>query len=252
MTRSPRYKTSLVLLGSLLLATGFQGVSRAVVVTDTQIKDQVTAHVKEQLGTMVSKADQPYVSVVIPQVPTAPFDFPEATKLSDVKITVTSRLGATYSDRGIVQVSLKDAHHHREIGVPVLISVKKPVWVTKNVINANEPLRAADFSLETKDVSHSYTYAVGADRDLGTYIARVNLRPGEILDARKMVIPPDVTYNNEVRILISNGNGMTVTVPGIALANGRVGETIRVRQAVYQRKYYSARIIDRNQVLVEL
>jgi flagellar basal body P-ring formation protein FlgA len=140
----------------------------------------------------------------------------------------------------------------RDVGVPVKISIKKPVWVVKNIVNANEPLKMSNFSLQIRDVSHGYSYLVGQERNLSTYVARVSMRPGEILDARKIVIPPDVTYNDAIRILISSSNGMTISVPGIALANGRIGETIRVRQSVFQNKYYSAKVIDKNQVLVEM
>lgn len=253
MTRQAFLKPSLSLIASLTLAMGVQSAGLAATVTENQVKEKVIAHVQEKLAAMVSQADQKNVIVSVTRVPAAPFHFQQAKTAGDVEITVTSRLGENYSERGIVQVSLKDqADNHREIGVPVHIQVKKPVWVVKNTINANEPLRASDLSLQTKDVSHCYSYAVGNERNLGTYIARVNLRPGEILDARKMVIPPDVTYNSSVRILISNGDGMTVTVPGIAMANGKVGEMIRVRQAVFQRKYYSAKIINKNQVLVEI
>lgn len=251
MIRLASQKLNLSLVASLLLTIGVQGFNVAATVTEDQVKAKVITHVQEKLATMVSKADQGNVSVSITKVPSAPFNFPQA---EEVEITITSRLGETYSERGIVRVSLNDKQHdtHREIGVPVQISVKKPVWVVKNAIGANEPLRTSDLTLRLKDVSHCYNYAVGEERTIGHYIARVNLRPGEILDARKMVIPPDVSYNSSVRILISNGDGMTVTVPGIALSEGKIGETIRVRQAVYQRKYYSAKIIDKNRVLVEM
>ncbi len=254
MTRIALKSALFSLAGVLLgLCGGLWHSSEAVVLTEGQIKDKVVAHVQEKVAQVVDPADAKNISVSIIRVPAAPFDFPAAKTPQDIKISITSRLGEVYSPRGIVQVSLQDGSgHQREIGVPVQIIIQKPVWVIKNVVNANEPLRASDFSLQSKDVSNCYNYAVGADRNLGTYLARVNLRPGDILDARKIVIPPDVSYNSPVRIFMSNGDGMTVTVPGIALANGKIGEIIRVRQAVFQRKYYSAKIVDKNKVLVEM
>jgi flagella basal body P-ring formation protein FlgA len=246
-------KTNLTLIAALFVVMGSQSISGAATITEDQIKEKVIAHVQEKLGTMVSKSDQTNVSVTIPQVPGGPFNFPQAETIKDVHITVTSRLGESYTERGIVQVSMQDKqNHHRDIGVPVQISVKKPVWVVKNTISARQPLRTADLMLRLKDISHCYNNAVSAETNINQYIARVNLHPGEVLDARKMVIPPDVTYNSSVRILISNGDSMTVTIPGIALSDGKIGDTIRVRQAVYQRKYYSAKIIDRNSVRVEM
>lgn len=253
MTRQSVSRTLFSLMAGLTLAISLTGLGHALNVTEEQIKAKVTAHVQEKLAGMVSAKDQQNVSITVGRVPSAPFNFPETTKAEEITIDTTSRFGDIYSDRGVVQVSITDKQdNHRNIGVPVQVSVKKPVWIVKNPINANEPLRPSDLTLKLKDVSQCYSYAVGEERNLPQYIARVNLRPGDILDSRKMVIPPDVTYNSEVRIFMSNGDGMTVTVPGIALSNGRIGETIRVRQAVFQRKYYSAKIIDKNQVLVEI
>ncbi len=241
-----------------LMATGIaltvgSQAARAVVLDAPVIEQKVLVHVREQLATQVSKTDQSYVSVRVIKVPAAPFDFPTLTKADDIKITATSPLAENYSDRSIVRVHMETPDgHSRDIGVPVSITVKKPVWVVKNPVNANAPLSASDLSLETRNVSQTYSHTVGQERDLSRYIARVNLQPGDVLDSRKIIIPPDVRCNDEVRILLNSNDGMTVTVPGIALSNGRIGETIRVRQTVMQRKYFTAKIIDKNRVQVDM
>lgn len=250
----PTFKNlSLLLVGATLLGGNLWGASEAATVTESQIKEKVTAHVQNKLQTLVSKDDRQYVSIQILKVPSAPFEFPTAKTAEDVKISTESPLGGVYSERSVIRVQMTATDgSSREIGVPVQITIQKPVWVIKTPINANEPISPMNLSLETRDVSHGYSYAVGKERNLNTYVARVNMRPGEVLDARKLTIPPDVTYNDTVQILITNDSGMTITVPGIAMSNGKIGEMIRVRQSVYERKYYSAKVIDKNQVQVEI
>ena len=244
---------SLLLAGAALLCGNLWGASQAAQVTEALIRDKVTAHVQDKIQTLVSPEDRKYVSVQVMKVPSAPFDFPTAKTAQDVKISTESPLGSMYSERSVVRVQMNAVDGgSREIGVPVQIVIQKPVWVVKSPINANEPISPMNLSLQTRDVSHGYGFAVGQERNLNTYVARVSMRPGEILDARKLVIPPDVTCNDTVQILITNDNGMTITVPGIALSNGKIGEMIRVRQSVYERKYYSAKVIDKNQVQVEI
>jgi flagella basal body P-ring formation protein FlgA len=227
----------------------------------------VTAHVREKIRNRQAGDAQntgetnPTVSdpaatdekivISVLQTPGAPFHFPGS---GAVRITLSSSAWEqSWSDRGIVRVRLEDdAGHSRELGVPVAIRIQKPVWVVHQPVSANAPLRAIDFTRTVRDVSQGYETAVGAERDLNAYIARVNLNPGETLDIRKITIPPDVRYNDDIRILFRHDNGMTLSLPGVALANGRVGQTIRVRQSLYRRQYYNARVIDRNQVLVEM
>lgn len=244
---------SALFVGFVLLCGSLSLTSPAAEVTEARIREQVATHVQDSIRTLIPETDRQHVNVQIVKVPAAPFQFPQVKNAADIKITTESTFGDTYSERGIVRVHLESPDGaSRDIGVPVQIVIKKPVWVVKNSIRANEPLHASDFSLETRDVSHSYSYTTGTERNLNDYVARVNLRPGDILDTRKIVIPPDVTCNNEVKIRISIENGMTITVPGIALSDGRIGETIRVRQTVYLHKSYNAKVIDKNQVLVEI
>lgn len=252
MTR-PQASFYLLAFG-LLLVVSLQSIAQATVVVNALVvRQKVTEFVKAQLAQLVSSADQPYIHIEISQVPAAPFAFPQLTEEKALKLLVSSHMGSLYSERGVVQVSFFNGDTRlREVGVPFQVHIEKPVWVATHLVQANQPLRLSDFELKTRDVSHSYQYSVGSEINLTDYIARTNLQPGDALDSRKILLPPDVSCNNEVRILISNGEGMTLTVPGIALSNGRVGETIRVRQALYTRKYYSARVIDKNRVLVEL
>lgn len=242
----------LFLTGLLAGLNGWFCASGAVEITPAQLQTQVVAHVKEKLQAQVNQKDQNFVTVEVLNLPYGQISFPNAKTANDIKITTESSLGELYSERTIVRVHLEAQDGMaREVGIPVHIIIKKPVWVVKNVINAQHPLRPSDFTLQTKDVSYNYRYAVGQETNLNDYSARVNLQPGEVLDNRKIIIPPDVSYNANVLIIVSSGT-MTVSVPGIAMASGKVGETIRVRQSVYQNKYYNAKIIDRSKVLVQI
>lgn len=248
--RNAIVQTSLSL--ALLAGMSAWAPAMAVTVAPEAIRQEVAAHVKDQLASLMQGEDGAQIQVDVLNVPSGPFEFPEAASLSEIEIEPRSNLDQVYSSRAIVRVRLSDGLSGREIGVPVQIHIKKPVWVVKNHVNANAPLRKSDFKLEMREVSINYGHAVGQERDLAQYAARVNLRPGELLDSRKIVIPPDVTRNSEVRILMTNGQGMTVSVPGIAMNDGRIGEEIQVRHQLHKRKYFTAKVIDKRRVLVEI
>jgi flagella basal body P-ring formation protein FlgA len=250
----------------LLLLTMFYllPTAHAADVTADELISLVTNYVQDKINTQaghkkghnlgVQSPEDETVFVQVSSVPGAPFRFPDQKA---VKITMESTawdgLASNWSDRGIVRIKMTDnSGRSRDIGVPVQVKVQKAVWVVKNTVSANSPLRLTDLSLETRDVSRQYAYVLGSDRDLSPYIARVNLLPGELLDARKLITPPDVRYNDEVRIIMHTDTGMILTVPGVAMSDGKIGQTIRVRQAQFQRKYYTGKITDKNQVEVEL
>lgn len=251
-----------VLLVAALFLLNLNARSEAMMITSDRLAPLVIAHVLEKahtrqvaLGVVTegnAKISDETVAVDVLQVPGAPFSFPDDSSL---KITLSSTAWDNiWCDRGIVHVRMEDkAGHSRELGVPVHLRITRSVWVVKSPVSANTPLRASDFALVRRDVSLNYAYMLGSTQDLSSYMARVNLNPGDVLDTRKIAIPPDVHYNEEVRLIITDrSNDMTLSIPGIALAEGRIGQTIRVRQALYQRKARIGKIIDKGQVLIEM
>jgi flagella basal body P-ring formation protein FlgA len=232
----------------LLLTGGLLAPAHAAEVSEDVIREKVVTHVLETLKPVLPENGRVTVNVL--KIPGAPFNFPEAKQ---VNIELNSPLGEMYSDRAIVRVRLDAAPEaSREVGVPIEIKVWKPVWVVKNTVLARQPLRRSDFELQERDVSRNCVYMVGPEKSLHQYVARVNLRSGEMLDSRKITIPPDVRYNDEVRIFLKTASGMTISVPGVALGDARIGDIVRVRQSHFQRKYYMAKVIDKHRVLVEM
>ena len=177
--------------------------------------------------------------------------------LDAIDIDIQSSLEEFYSERGIARVTLKSTAtgKQRHIGVPFTVSVHKPVWVVKNTIPANTPVTRRDLVLENRSVGRYAEHVVGNELDLSRYITRVNLQPGEMLDKRQLVMPPDIKRNDPVHIMIDAGNGINVSVMGEALADGRIGQTIRVKHMGPNRRkprYFNAEVVARNRVLVHM
>jgi flagella basal body P-ring formation protein FlgA len=223
-------------------------------VTKTQLESLVTQYVKDKIQTYRGKSVNTTgekLSIKILGIPGAPFRFPDtqAIQLS----CDTSSWNSLWSDRGLVRVTMSDnTGRSREIGIPVQVIIQKNIWVVRNRVISHSPVAPKDLSLEFRDVSANYGYTADESLDLTQYVARVNLLPGEWLDIRKLEIPPDVRYNDDVSLIMTGPNGMELTVPGVALANGQIGQTIPVRQAQFQQKHYVGKIIAKRQVQVEL
>lgn len=222
----------------------------AASVNEADIREAVSQHVQEALLNYIPAQSDVQASVSIGRVPIVP---KSATPSKKISIRVESSLTKMYSERMVAKVTISDEQGQTQmLGVPVQLVIQKLVWVARQTVPAKSSLSTRDFTLQSKDVSRQFSYAVGRECNLEEYVARVNIQAGEMLDNRKIVRPPDITRNTEVNILLSNPNGMTLSVTGIALSDGKVGQTIRVKQNVFSTRYYNARVIDKHRVQVDI
>lgn len=248
------FKNRFLTSSLLLLATLWCGAAgEAAQISNDRIASVVNAHVKQQLASLNLTDSEANISVALLHLPTHILNFDTVENEKEIQIEASSSLASSYTNRTVIGLTLTTPDgHERKTGIPVHIQIKKPVWVVKSYVTANSPIHRSDVTLSTKVMGYSYPYVVGKTADPTRYVARVNLSPGQLLDTRKILIPPDVSYNSNVRIVLRSKDGMQITVPGIALANGEIGQKIKVRQTVFKHKYYVATVVSKNKVLVEI
>jgi len=244
----------LSLIGVPMFAEPLQGQARMTRVEslEVQIRDAVQAHVDDAVRNWPSaQADGIEISTkVMTNAMMLKTLLPENSKIAN--IDTTSTLAERYSERSVVRVSFQlEDGQLKEMGIPVWISIRKPVWVVTSMIHANQPLNKSQLRLEKRDVSHELMHSMGSEAPIETYVARLNMLAGDVLDDRKVIIPPDVRANTDVSIIFTSSSDMKINVPGVAMSDGRIGETIRVRQQLFKTRYYMAKIINKNQVQVD-
>ncbi len=238
----------------------------AATIHQDTIEDAVRSHVEGQMSQYLDKESNDELQIEIIQVPGAPFEFgnkashtddPEEHVLpSTFTLETDSILGERFSSQCVVRVTLKDEDGHRRfVGVPVKIKLMRNVRVAKSTINAGQQLKEHQFRIEKRDVSRRLTSSNSIPSTKETirgYQARLTMNSGTVLESRKMVLPPDVKQNSDVAIILSNGKGMDISVMGVSLGAGRVGDTVRVRYKHRKQKYFTAEIIDKNKVLIRI
>jgi flagella basal body P-ring formation protein FlgA len=249
-----------VLCGCLLawVMGGQFNLAEAFSVPDQAIETKVIHHVKQAVETHFGRklaADELTIHVV--KIPSVQRDFAQATTLGDIHFELNSSIDKFYSNRGVVRVTMTDSTGvHHQVGVPVTLSVTRPVWVVDKPIPAGKTLSRSDFRMMKKEISQMALTTVRADQDLAAFEARINLQPGEILDIRKIHAQPAIRRFSDIRVLMTRGEGFAITAQGTALSDGQIGEIIRIRirpgNDVSRTKYYTAKVINKNQVQVDL
>jgi flagella basal body P-ring formation protein FlgA len=156
--------------------------------------------------------------------------------------------------RGIVQVTLTTDQDVRHIGVPVRISVEKPVWIAKCLIRPKETISAQNAVLQRKRLSDDALYSLGSQENVQNYTARTTIEPGSLLDLRKLTMIPAVYNNEEVRLVMNMESGVVISVEGKALEDGTIGKRIRVSRKLGDNKirYYTGEVIGRNLVQINI
>ncbi len=241
----------------------------AVTIHQDTIEDAVRSHVEGQMTRYLDKDSSDELKIEVIQVPGAPFEFGDKTSKADgldddkshtlpsiFTLETESILGERFSSQCVVRVTLKDENEHRRfVGVPVRIKLMRNVRVVKSTINAGQQLKEHQFRIEKHDVSRrlSTSNSIPSTKEsIRGYQARLTMNSGTVLESRKMVLPPDVKQNSDVAIILSNGKGMDVSVMGVSLGAGRIGETVRVRYKHRKQKYFTAEIIEKNKVLIRI
>lgn len=218
-----------------------------VTVTPELISEKVSAFVQEST---VLEDPEAILHVDILRLPITPM----ALKGETLNFLFTDTRTTPYATRGIIQVTLTTEGETKQIGVPIRVSIEKPVWVSKKLIRAKEPLSLKNVTLQRKRLELEAPYSIGAKENITGYISRINIPPGSVLDVRKLKLSPAVTRNERVRMVMMLANGIKVSTYGIALETGAVGHKIRVSQGLENTKgrIYTAEIIDNNTVMVRI
>ncbi len=225
----------------------------SVEVTRPVIEAAVIAHVEEVAAKRGLTEHGEKLNIDVLQVPGAPFSFKDSASLDDLTLKTSSSLNQFFSSRVLVRVQMESTSGRvKEIGVPVAISLSKPVWVAKTTVMPGGTLNPKDFEIEIREITNGFDRMAGEEVDITQYASRMMLRPGQMLSAAHMVRPPAVRRNAEVKVIMLGDNGLKVVIPGKSMEDGQMGQLVRVRHLHQRDKFYTARVVGENRVQIRM
>lgn len=128
-----------------------------------------------------------------------------------------------------IQVSCEGANRWT-LYVPAEVKLFRPVVVLAGPVARGTALSADDLELRDMDISRlNGSYFTDPGEVVGL-VARRLLAADRPLTAAWLK-PPIVVHKGDAVILTATGGGLTVKMPGIALADGETGQQISVRNA---------------------
>ncbi|SFD92370.1 flagella basal body P-ring formation protein FlgA [Thiohalospira halophila DSM 15071] len=138
------------------------------------------------------------------------------------------------SGRATVGVQCQTPERWR-VYIPVEVRHMIPVVVARNPIYRGETVERGDLGQESRDTSGLRGGHFTDPGEVAGQQAERRLRPGRVISGRD--VAPPILVERGARVTITAGSGgFAVSVKGEALADGRKGETIPVRNLSSERE----------------
>ncbi|MEB3245124.1 MAG: flagellar basal body P-ring formation chaperone FlgA [Vampirovibrionales bacterium] len=250
----PASLSGLLLLAFFVVTTP---CAHALTVTKADLNAKITTYVEDQLKAL-NLLNKPGISWKITPTPppNVPLELKQSQSWQDLTLEYQSILEQRFTPNPVVRLTItQPGGSKRLIGVPVSIQANARVWAAKKQIDPHAKLSPLMVQLQPADVSRALDQVLietTPASELNQYEARVILRAGEWLDLRKIQKTPAVKRNSPVKLIIEPSPGMRVTINGIALEDGQIGQVIRVKRQKdnRQRHYLSGTVTGKGQVNV--
>ena len=166
---------------------------------------------------------------------------------NSIEIAVTG--GFVKPGRNTMQVSCSS-------DTPWRIFITGQVHVLRNVLLTNAPISkghritASDIKIKKMDISKLPMNYFQDKALVINKVAKRNIRAGSVLNANILTVPLLIKRGDNVSIIAAN-NGFTITMKGIAMANGSKGDNIRVKN-IRTKKIIQGIIINSHSVKVRI
>ncbi|HBJ1049157.1 TPA: flagellar basal body P-ring formation protein FlgA [Escherichia coli] len=121
-----------------------------------------------------------------------------------------------------------------QMNVAVRPDVLVPVVMAKSLVARDTPLTANDVELKPYNVSAQRRDVLMDLNEAIGLSSKHALQPGRPLTKEELVSPVLIERDQPVMIVYQSA-GITASMPGVALKNGRKGEMVKVRNASSQR-----------------
>jgi len=160
---------------------------------------------------------------------------------------------AISSQRLIGRVTTKvscEQPHSWGIYVPVMVNLYRPVWVASQPLPRGHRLTPADIKQQEHLVSRlAQGYIQQSQQIVGQELRRP-LRMGQVFTTHSLQAPQIIHKGDDVMIIAKTGT-LSIRTAGTALANGRTGQQINVRNKGSKR-IVKARIVGKGLVEVAM
>lgn len=228
-----------IALITIILLSGLVPEAECAVLDAQVIAKKIKHDITEQL----KQQHDGRVEVEVASLPYQKFDLP------DGKIDIRTDTDLNSLDSSIVRVNIYvNGIKAKTFGARVEIKIYDRVLVAQDWIRKGDTLKS--IKAEEKNISSMVDVVLKKGFDTHKYLARRNIKPGEIINKNYIEKIPTIVKNSPVSLIFKTPY-VSVTIPAIALTSGGMGDYIKVKNKAYK-KNYIGKVIGKNIVLVHI
>jgi flagella basal body P-ring formation protein FlgA len=205
-------------------------VTRAFqVLMGAAIVEAAKRQIQDRLGA-TGASEEPYAATALSR----PADLRIPTGTVEIVAQVPGDPLAHATAAAIVSVKV-DGRSYQTLPLTFRIGRLRPVVVAARPIDAKSPLGPADWRIERRASTELPSGAMTAAPEAGDYETAQAVREGEVLTPihlRKRI----AVKRGELVTLIVEGPNFRITTQGIAVTDGRKGDTLRVQNPTSRRE----------------
>lgn len=226
------------------ISVGIAQKCAAQTLSAEKFKSLVAAQAKKDL----EKYDLDECEVTVGHLPIQSFNLPDG-KIT-VELVSNGYNSLTAKEFKKVNIRVNNAYA-RTYYVPLETKAYKYVAVAKEVIQRDKiiPLQAVEF--KKVDIMGNLDNTVSASDIAKELVATRMFYPGNLITKRYTMSKPDVVKNAMVTVNFRTGADLNVSIEGVALMQGNIGDTIQVKNKRFN-KIYTGEVTGVNQVLVQI
>lgn len=239
--------TKILLINLIMTAAISVGIAQkcaAQTLSAEKFKALVAAQAKKDL----EKYDLDECEVTVGHLPIQSFNLPDG-KIT-VELVSNGYNSLTAKEFKKVNIRVNNTYA-RTYYVPLETKAYKYVAVAKEVIQRDKiiPLQAVEF--KKVDIMGNLDNTVSASDIAKELVATRMFYPGNLITKRYTMSKPDVVKNAMVTVNFRTGADLNVSIEGVALMQGNIGDTIQVKNKRFN-KIYTGEVTGVNQVLVQI
>lgn len=226
-----------------LILTGFAAQCSAQVLSSDKFKAIVVKQAKKDLESF--NVDESEVTVG--HLPIDSFQLPDGKVSVEIVSNNNSLVAKEYKK---VNISV-NGQYARTYYVPIETKAYKYAAVAKEMIPRDRivPLQAVEF--KKVNVIGNLNNTLNLSDISREIVATKVFYPGDLITKRYTKSKPDIVKDAMVTVNFRTGKDLNITVEGIAVVQGNIGDTIQVKNKRFNR-IYTGQVTGINQVLVQI